>query len=157
MKRSTVNVYTAAVIILAAVTWMTPVFMFSGCGKKAPPEPPSGSRPPKVVDLGYSISENVIKLSWTIPKTSDMAKSTVTGFFIYGSKQLEVEADCPNCPIYFLKIGDVLVRRGNSGQPELTVEYTQSIEPGYRYIYKVKAYDDNGVAGRDSNVVDFRY
>ena len=155
MKRSIANVSIATVIILAAVTWLTSVFMLSGCGKKAPPQPPSGNRPPKVIDLGYSISENVIKLSWTIPKTSDKAKSPVAGFFIYRSKQSEVEADCPNCPVHFLKIGDVLVRRGDPGQPESTVDYTQSIEPGYRYIYKVTAYTPAAVEGPASNLVEF--
>jgi hypothetical protein len=129
--------------------------MLSGCGKKAPPVPPSGNRPPKVTDLGYSISENTIKLSWTIPKTSDKAKSPVTGFLIYRSKQSAVEVDCPNCPIYFLKTGDVLIRDRVSEGPELSVVF--AIEPGYRYIYKVKAYDDDGVTGRDSNLIDFRY
>ncbi len=157
MKRSIANVSITTVIILAAVTGMVSVFMLSGCGKKAPPQPPRGDRPPKVMDLSYSISENVITLSWTIPKTSDKARSPVAGFFIYCSKQSAVEADCPNCPIHFLKIGDVLVRRGAPGQLESTVVYTQTIEPGYRYIYKVKAYDDDGVAGRDSSVVDFMY
>jgi hypothetical protein len=129
--------------------------MLSGCGKKASPKPPSGNRPPKVSDLGYSISENTIKLSWTIPKTSDKAKSPVTGFLIYRSKQSAVEADCPNCPIYFLKTGNILIRDRVSERPELSVVF--AIEPGYRYIYKVKAYDDDGVAGKDSNLIDFTY
>jgi hypothetical protein len=37
------------------------------------------------------------------------------------------------------------------------VTFVQALEPGYRYIYKVKAYDDNGVAGKDSNLIDFTY
>jgi len=129
--------------------------MLSGCGKKAPPVPPSGNRPPKVTDLGYSISENTIKLSWTIPKTGAKAKSPAIGFLIYRSKQSAVEADCPNCPIYFLKTGNVLIRDRVSERPELSVVF--AIEPGYRYIYKVKAYDDDGVAGKDSNLIDFTY
>jgi hypothetical protein len=157
MKRAIANVCILAMLTLICATWMASVFMLSGCGNKALPEPPSGNRPPKVIDLGYSISENTIKLSWTVPKTSNKAKSPVTGFLIYRSKQSSVKADCPNCPIYFLKIGDVLVRGGISGRPESSVVFAQAIEPGYRYIYKVKAYDDDGVAGKDSNLIDFTY
>ena len=157
MKRAIANVCILSLLTLVSVTWMASTFILYGCGKKALPEPPSGNRPPKVTDLGYSISANTIKLSWTIPKTSDKAKSPVSGFFIYRSKQSLVEDDCPNCPIYFLKIEDVPVRGGVSGRPDPSVVFAQDIEPGYRYIYKVKAYDDSGVVGRDSNLIDFMY
>ena len=157
MTRAIVDVCILAMLTLVSVTWMASTCMLSGCGKKASPKPPSGNRPPKVTDLGYSISANTIKLSWTIPKTSDKAKSPATGFLIYRSKQSSAEDDCPNCPIYFLKIEDVPVRGGVSGKPEPSVVFAQDIEPGYRYIYKVKAYDDDGVVGRDSNVIDFSY
>ncbi len=157
MKKAIVNGCILVMLALVTATWMASTCMLTGCGKKAPPKPPSGNRPPKITDLGYSISENTIKLSWTIPKTDDKAKSPATGFLIYRSKQSAVEADCPNCPIHFLNIGDVLVRGGDAGRPEPTVVFAQTIEPGYRYIYKVKAYDDDGVTGRDSNLIDFRY
>jgi rRNA maturation protein Nop10 len=157
MRKAIVNICILTMLTLVPATWMTSTFMLSGCGKKASPKPPSGNRPPKVTDLGYSISANTIKLSWTIPKTSDKAKSPATGFLIYRSKQSSAEDDCPNCPIYFLKIEDVPVRGGVSGKPEPSVVFDQDIEPGYRYIYKVKAYDDDGVVGRDSNVIDFSY
>jgi rRNA maturation protein Nop10 len=157
MRKAIVNICILTMLTLVPATWMTSTFMLSGCGKKASPKPPSGNRPPKVTDLGYSISANTIKLSWTIPKTSDKAKSPATGFLIYRSKQSSAEDDCPNCPIYFLKIEDVPVRGGVSGKPEPSVVFAQDIEPGYRYIYKVKAYDDDGVVGRDSNVIDFSY
>ena len=144
-------------LTFVCATWMASIFMLAGCGKKARPKPPDVNRPPKVIDLGYSISEDTIKLSWTIPKTSDKAKSQVTGFLIYRSKQSSDEVDCENCPIQFLKIGDVLARGDVSGWPESSLVFVQTIEPGYRYIYKVKAYDDEGVAGQDSNLIDFTY
>jgi hypothetical protein len=157
MKTVIANGCMIALLTLISATWMTSAFMLSGCGRKAMPEPPSGIRPPKVLDLGYSISENTIKLSWTIPGTSGKAKSPATGFMIYRSKQSSVESDCPNCPIHFLKAGDVLVRGDVSGRPGSSVVFDQTIEPGYRYIYKVKAYDSDGVAGKDSNLIDLTY
>ena len=157
MKITIANACILAFLTLVSTAWVASTLMVSGCGKKAPPVPPSGNKPPKVIDLGYSISENTIKLSWTIPKTSDKAKSPATGFLIYRSKQSSAEADCPNCPIRFLKIGDVLVRGGVSEKPSPSVAFAQTIEPGFRYIYKVKAYDGDGVAGKDSNLIDFTY
>ena len=142
---------------LACATLIISASMLSGCGRKAPPKPPRESRPPQVIDLGYSISEDSIKLSWTIPKTSDKDESSATGFLIYRSKQSVSEADCENCPITFIKIEDVPFRGGVSGRPESSVVFAQTIEPGYRYIYKIKAYDDDGVAGKDSNLIDFTY
>ena len=152
MKRVIVNL-----CFLALLTLVPAILLFSGCGNKANPEPPSGNRPPKVIDLAYSISENTIKLSWTIPKTSNATKSQAIGFLIYRSKQTSAESDCLNCPIHFLKIGDVLVRDGAPGSTEPSVVFTQTVEPGYRYLYKVKAYDGDGVTGNDSNLVDFTY
>jgi hypothetical protein len=81
----------------------------------------------------------------------------VTGILIYRAKQSAVDAAGAHCPIYFLQIGDALVRGGVSENPEPSVVFTQTIETGYRYIYKVKAYDDDGVAGKDSNLIDFTY
>ena len=157
MEKSVAVQNITRVVILALITWMASVLLLWGCGKKAMPEPPSGRRPPKVKDLKYSISENVMKLSWTIPKTSTKARLPIAGFFIYRSKQLGIDADCPNCPIHYQKIGEVLVRRGAPGQPDPPLVYTQTVEPGYRYVYKVIAYDEDGITGRDSNLVDFMY
>ena len=50
-----------------------------------------------------------------------------------------------------------MVRRAAAGQTEPPVVYTETIEPGYRYIYKVVAFDDDGITGSDSNVVDFTF
>ncbi len=157
MQRATVN---RCMLILPALTYATLIIsasMLFGCGRKAPPKPPRKSRPPQVIDLGYRISENSVKLSWTIPETSDKDESPATGFLIYRSKQSVSEADCANCPITFAKIEDVPIRGGVSGRPESSVVFAQTIESGYRYIYKIKAYDDDGVAGKDSNLIDFTY
>ena len=157
MRRAVETRCNLTLLGLVCATLIISVYMLSGCGKKAPPKPPRESNPPQVEDLGYSISEDSIKLSWTIPKTSEKAKSPATGFLIYQSKQSASEANCANCPMTFVKIGDVPVRGGASRKPKPSLVFAQTIEPGYRYIYKIKAYDDNGVAGEDSNLIDFTY
>ncbi|MEX1329948.1 MAG: hypothetical protein AB1Z29_24370 [Desulfobacterales bacterium] len=157
MQRTIVNRCILILPALACATLIIFASMLSGCGRKAPPKPPRVSSPPQVIDLGYSISEDSVKLSWTIPETSDKDESPATGFIIYRSKQSVSEADCANCPITFTKIDDVPVRAGASGRPDSSVVFAETIEPGYRYIYKIKAYDDDGVAGKDSNLIDFTY
>ena len=104
------------------------------------------------------MSDNTIKLSWTIPATTEKAKTPVTGFIIYQYKQASSERECPNCPVIFKKTGDVPVRGGGRGQSGAQpIVFVQTIEPGYRYIYKVKAYNDNGITGSDSNFVEFLF
>ena len=126
--------------------------IIGGCGKKAPPEPPSGNRPPQVMDLAYSITENTIKLSWTIPQTTAKAKNEVSGFLIYKYQQPAIERECPNCPIIYQRIGDAPAQA--SLQPMI---FTDTIEQGYRYIYMVKAYDDRGIGSRESNLIEFMF
>ncbi len=147
----------AAVILLAAVTAMVAAAVWTGCGKKAMPQPPSGKRAPRVTDLTYIISDNIVKLSWTIPRTSEAARYPVSGFFIYQAKDLTIGAECPNCPLHFELVGDVLVRHRGAAQPDTAVVFTRDLERGYRYVYKVRAYDEDGIPGKDSNVVDFTH
>ena len=139
---------------LMAMIWLAGAFLAGGCGKKGSPKPPSGNKPPPVTGLAYSVTEDTLKLSWTVPQTTDKAKSAATGFLIYRYQQAAHERECPNCPVIFRQVGDVPAR----GQPGVTqLVFTQTIEPGYRYIYKVQSYDSGGIPSRDSNFVQFNF
>ena len=35
------------------------------------------------------------------------------------------------------------------------MSYSEFVEPGYRYIYKVTVLDEYGIGGKDSNIVKF--
>ena len=156
MKTRKANLGLAAKMALAVLLLVTPAVMMWGCGKKGPPEPPTGSRPPRVVDLRYGVSNNTVKLSWTVPEQDEKAQLPITGFLIYRSQQSAAERECPNCPIIFKLIRDVPVRSPGSGQsaaPPIT--FTQTIEPGYRYTYKVNGYSEGGTRSRNSNFAQF--
>ena len=148
----------AAAIFLAAVIWMASAAVLAGCGKKGPPEPPNGSRPPRVADLNYMVSENTVKLSWTIPQPDEKAQYPVSGFLIFQYQQPLYERECTNCPVIFTQIGDVPVRGGTGGRDEsLPLVFVETLERGYRYKFKVKAYSDDRTSGADSNLVEFSF
>jgi len=52
-----------AIMVLAGIIGIGTSGLLAGCGRKAPPEPPIGNRPPKVKDLSVSMTGNTIKLS----------------------------------------------------------------------------------------------
>ena len=148
----------AATVVLTVMLGLAAAILIWGCGKKGPPEPPSGNKPPPVRDLKFSVTGNTIKLSWTIPPTTEKAKSEVAGFLIFRYQQPAHERECPNCPVIFKQTGDVPARTAGSKQTgRAPLVFSQTIEPGYRYIFKVKAYDDDGIASRDSNFVQFLF
>ncbi len=158
MKISKVSKNLPAMMAMAVLIGLTASVMMWGCGKKGPPEPPTGSRPPRVRDLGYGISQNTIKLSWTISQPDEKAQLPIRGFLIFRSQQSLIERECPNCPKLFKTIGDVPVRGPGPGQPgETPITFTETIEPGYRYIYKVNGYSVDGIRSRDSNFVEFAF
>jgi hypothetical protein len=145
-----------AVFALAVAMIMATAAVTGGCGKKGSPEPPTGSRPPRVKDLAYGVSQNTLKLSWNIPRPDEKAQSPVTGFLIYRAQQPIDDRECPNCPVMFKEIGDVPVRGAGPGQPgQPPITFSETIEPGYRYIYKVHGYSDDGIRSRSSNFVEF--
>lgn len=147
-----------ATMALAVLMMLAGVIMLWGCGKKGPPEPPAGSRPPRVVDLAYGISGNTLELSWSKPEPNEEARLPVIGFLIYGSQRAMSEEACPNCPILFKIIGDVPVREAGTDQTgKPAIRFTEIIETGYRYIYKVHGYSKDGIRSKASNIVEFTF
>ncbi len=134
------------------------VAVMGGCGKKGPPEPPTGSRPPRIKDLGYGVSQNTLTLSWNIPRPDEKAQLPIAGFRIYRAQQSVSERECANCPILFKEIGDVPARGTGSGQTgQAPIMFTDTIESGYRYFYKVHGYSGDGILSHSSNVIEFNF
>jgi len=158
MKISKAQIGLPAMTALTVLGILVTVSMIWGCGKKGPPVPPTGSRVPRVEDLAYEISQNTIKLSWTIPQPSETAQLPITGFLIYRSQQPALEAACPNCPILYKNIGDVPARgSGSDPSGKTLITFTQTIEPDYRYIYKVHGYSTDRIRSKTSNIVEFNF
>jgi hypothetical protein len=130
--------------------------LWVGCGKKGPPRPPQRPLPPKVSDLSYSLSNDRVELSWTVPGAAGNSASLPAGVKVFRFRLSAENADCENCPIRYGVSGDIPIQKKQAEKSEpIRLRYAESVEPGYRYIYKVTVYDEYGIAGKDSNVVKF--
>ncbi|MEA3280242.1 MAG: hypothetical protein U9Q38_06560 [Thermodesulfobacteriota bacterium] len=125
-----------------------------GCGRKAPPVPPRYEPPPTVNDLSSSIDKDMIELSWTIPHKKGKIASDPDGFILYRSKTLLSEPVCKKCPVLFKRIADIPIEEKDVNKK---ITYEETLEKGYRYIYKVTVYINTGASGKDSNYIEFDY
>lgn len=129
-----------------------------GCGRKAPPVPPSRTQPPAVNDLSANIDGDTLKLTWSIPKEKGKIASGLSGFIVYRSKMPHSESDCKNCPVLFEHVSDIPIEvKGSGSLKKDPMTYHETLEKGYKYIYKIIGYHTKGVTGSDSNHVDFIY
>ena len=135
------------------------VFLLPGCGKKAPPIHPRQKPVPAVSDLKYSIDGDILTLTWTIPKGKEKAKTAPDGFIVYRSKRPISDSPCKNCPKLFQKVSDIPadIKIDAPGYENKNIEYREEIEKGFVYTYKVVLYTKSGVAGADSNYIEFNF
>ncbi|UCF93240.1 MAG: hypothetical protein JSW39_03505 [Desulfobacterales bacterium] len=109
-------------------------------------------------DLGYQMQGDVFKLTWSIPVQDATFGFPLAGFRVYRSKERAVESDCQNCPVRFAKAGEVLIREKEANKAAAPrMHFFQRLESGYRYVYKVRAYNVKGAESRDSNFIEFVY
>ncbi|MBC8200027.1 MAG: hypothetical protein ISS67_01460 [Desulfobacterales bacterium] len=123
-----------------------------GCGRKAAPVPPGQVIPPVVDDLSSSIDGNILELAWTIPDEKGKIVSDLGGFIVYKSKTSLSESDCKGCPVLFKRIADIPIKEKDINKK---ITYNETLEKGYRYIYKVTVYTKTGASGKDSNYIEF--
>ena len=131
-------------------------FLWVGCGKKGPPRPPQRPSPPAVTDLSYAVDNRTVELSWTVQGADDRSASSPVGYKVFRSKLSADESDCEKCPIRFAEIADVPIQMKRPEKSKPTrMRFAEVLEPGYQYIYKVIAYDEDGESSADSNIIKF--
>lgn len=146
------NKWTAALLLLVAGL----SFVWIGCGKKGPPHPPRRPLPPAVKDLEYRLRNDMVELSWTVPSAQNHRFSAPATVKVFRSRLSAAEAGCENCPIRYAVSGDLPIhQKGSDDSKPLRMRFTEFVEPGYRYIYKVTVFDEYGMGGKDSNIVKF--
>jgi hypothetical protein len=132
--------------------------LWFGCGKKGPPRPPPQMLPAAVKDLSYRIDHDMVELKWTVAGQNDHSASYPAAVKLFRFKHSAAESSCEKCPIRFSEIADLPVQLEGSGQSESsTMTFTEALERGYRYIYKVVVYNRDGLGGKDSNTVEFSF
>jgi predicted small lipoprotein YifL len=135
--------------VLAAILFL------AGCGKKGPPVPPDIAPPPPVENLKANLSGNRAQLSWEAPESGDSAAEP-DGYLVYRSKK-SAESDCGDCPDIFEKVADVSAKTGIFRGLADTATYSETLEKGYVYRYKVMVYSDRGPASDYSNTVEVSF
>ena len=139
----------AAVLVSALLAGM-----LFGCGRKLPPSPPAKYMPPVAADLSFRLEENRVTLSWTVPPLQDKDQPAPAGFHIMRARQMASEAGCSDCKLEFRQIGDVTSRGKKPGSP---LHFSETLLPGYKYVYKVIAYDAKGYEGKDSKPIEVTF
>jgi hypothetical protein len=131
-------------------------FLWIGCGQKGPPRPPRRPLPPQVRDLAFTINDGAVELTWTVGDRAERGVASPATVRVFRSRLSAEEAGCKNCPIRYTVSDDIpiLKRRTEESEP-VKMRYTEPVETGYRYIFKVIVYDENGNGSRDSNIVKF--
>jgi hypothetical protein len=143
----------AFMLILAGVG-----FLWLGCGKKGPPRAPRQPLPATVKDLGYRIDDDRVKLSWTVPAADNSGAAYPAAVKLFRSKQPAEESGCEKCPIRFSEIAELPVPASPTEKwGSIPMGFTEVLERGYRYFYKVIVYGRDGIGGKDSNTIKFSF
>jgi hypothetical protein len=125
-----------------------------GCGRKAMPSAPKKEIPAAVKDLSYRLDGSLLTLTWSVPKSHP----PVTGFRVYRSRVPAAQSGCTACTVEFSEVANLSVQAGAGGESEQApMQFSETIDPGYHYIYKVVTADEQGTPGPDSNHVDLDF
>ena len=96
----------------------------------------------------------VLQLTWGIPAAGEKAGEAV-GFAVYRSATPIGKADCRGCPLTFQQVARISVTP--SDRQAGRMRFSEPLEKGYRYRYKLRAYDAFGAGGDDSNTYSIDY
>lgn len=148
-------------LIKCFIVFLSAAAMFMGCGIKKDPKPPKALAPAGVSDLTYRRDGDQVYLEWVTGVEGSIDVGETAGFYVFRSKIPKVEPECPKCPILFDRVGEIIF---DEPQLELlTIDqreyrtFDETLEKGYRYIYKVSAFSEAGLLGPESNSVELVY
>ncbi len=75
-----------------------------GCGVKGPPVPPRSVPPGAITDLGYTIDQDQVTLTWSIPTGEAAGSAGLAGFVVYRATISAAEPVCDGCPVLFRRL-----------------------------------------------------
>jgi hypothetical protein len=122
----------------------------NGCGIKKAPQLPDVDTPPGVRDLRASVTGEDIVLEWTTVGLDRRGDQAAQGFYVYRADEPADGDPCEGCPVMFRRVGLVEIYRQLPSDEVLS--YREPKRSGVRYIFKVVAFNDQGLLGADSNL-----
>jgi hypothetical protein len=126
---------------LVGIAWI-------GCGVKGPPVPPRQPMPPASPRLAFQVTGSSVTLTWSLPEPLSGRQAKQARFVVYRSPTGFDQAACDDCPLVFQKWKTIPYVHADAN-PYST---TAPLDPGYRYVFKVRVETEGGV-GADSNSV----
>lgn len=127
------------------------VLIIGGCGIKKSPQLPDVKTPTGVRDLRAAVVGENILLEWTTAGFKRKGDMAAQGFYVYRADEPADTESCEGCPIFFRRVG--LVKIYQKLPPEEVLSFREPKRSGVRYIFKVVAFNDQGLLGEDSNLV----
>jgi hypothetical protein len=127
-----------------------------GCGIKAPPVPPDRLKPPAIVDLNYRRDGVTLTLSWRLAADPEAATAVADICRVYRAKTSLSDTSCPDCPLPFEMVAEVPTG-GDPAAGDATLGWTENLERGFGYTYKVISVTADGITGDPSDTVYATY
>ncbi|MCK5310706.1 MAG: hypothetical protein KAJ62_01265 [Desulfobacteraceae bacterium] len=140
--KKTFKIVNIVFILLVFVLFLS-VLIFSGCGKKGPPEmiEKSQEKLKPIENFQYQIKDGNVLLTW-----ESNYKLAIDGFDMYMAKQNIKK--CQGCPVVFIKI-DFLAPNVN--------KYQKDLKQGYRYFFKIITSGANNIKSNDSETIKIEF
>jgi hypothetical protein len=154
MRRGNSN----SLVCLLAGAMAVVILFVTGCGKKAMPVPPNRIAPAAVSNFKGELKDGRVLLTWFLPerlgdKSGVTQNVPLTEVMVYRSKLSLEGGGCKNCPPRFEAIAKLAPAAGGKG----TMRYSDTLERGFRYTYKVVLVGENDVVSPDSDLLDISY
>ena len=140
----------AHAVCIAMVTAL--LVLLPACGKKAPPIPQTYVEPPVVEKIQTVLENSMAKIRWPVPEWEGKDENALSGFYVYRSQIALSEKPCEDCPVLFKKAADIRIKSNKSD-----ASYSERLEKGFRYSFKVSVYTDSGYEGEKSDIVTVEY
>lgn len=99
-----------------------------------------------VTDLSAQYENNSVVLSWYHPAST----AAVTGYLVYRAGRSDDGSTCKGCPILFEKV-DTRPLDPEKRSTRHMLSWSQSVDSGFQYTFKVVPVQSSGARGPDSN------
>ncbi len=126
------------------------LLVLGGCGIKKSPKLPEVETPTGIKDLRAMVVGEDILLEWTTEGLERQGEKAAQGFYVYRADEPADAEVCEGCPILFRRVGLVKIYR--ELDPKEVISYREPKRSGVRYVFKVVAFNPQGMLGEDSNL-----